>query len=87
MITALSSIRLQAWLYVLLIYSFMSGLLSLTAYAWPHLSIPEGLMVTMEGALALVLGGVVMVSLMMGWKSIRIITSLLLLVIVSYNIS
>lgn len=86
MITALSSIRLQAWLYVLLIYSFMSGLLSLTAYAWPQLSIPEGLMVTMEGALSLVLGGVVMVSLMMGWKSIRLITSVLLLVIVSYNI-
>ena len=41
---------------------------------------------TMEGALSLVLGGVVMVSLMMGWKSIRLITSVLLLVIVSYNI-
>ncbi len=67
MITALSSIRLQAWLYVVLRYSSAPGGLRRTAYAWPHLNIPEGLMVTMEGALALVLGGVVMVSLMMGW--------------------
>lgn len=81
-----SHLKLQIWLYVLFASSLMAGSLGLIGHTVPQLPIPESMMVTMEGAVALVLGGVIMLSLMMGWLAARLVTGGLLIMIGGYSV-
>lgn len=86
MIDTQNNIRLQACLYVLFLSSVLSGALSLAGHIWPQLPVPGSIMVSTQGALALVFGGITMVSLMMRWRKIQRVTGYLLLVLGGYNI-
>lgn len=80
------NLRLHAGLYVLFVLSVVSGTVSLIGNTWPQLPVPHGLMVTTQGALALVFGGLIMLSLMMRWRKLQRISAGLLIVLASYNI-
>lgn len=79
-----NTIRLQVGLYLLFICSLLVGTLGLTGYLWPELAIPESLMVTLNGTVALALGGLAMLSLLMHWPLVRRISGILLAVIGAY---
>jgi len=86
MMTTPKHLRIQAGLYVLFVLSALIGLLSLVGNTWPQLPVPGSLLVTTQGALALLLGGIIMVSLMMHWRRVRHLSGYLLLILASYNI-
>lgn len=79
-------LKLQVWLYILFVSSFLAGVLGLAGHMLPQLPIPESMMVTMEGAVALILASIIMMSLMMGRELPRLVTGALLMAIGAYSI-
>ncbi len=86
MLSTTKTLRFQVSVYVLLITSLLSGVLGLAGHAWQPLPVPESLTVTLEGAMAMVLGGLIILSLMMHWRVPRLVSGGLLLAIASYSI-
>lgn len=80
-----TDLRLQVWLYILFISSLLAGSLGLAGHAWPQLPVPESLMVTAGGAVALILSGAVMLSLMMQRRHLQRLLGGLLLAVAIYG--
>lgn len=84
--TVKDSLELQVWLYILFVSSLLAGALSLVGHAWPALSVPDTLMVTVQGAVSLILAGIIMMSLLLGIRTLRILSGALLLLIAAYSL-
>ncbi|WP_159078974.1 putative bifunctional diguanylate cyclase/phosphodiesterase [Orrella marina] len=84
--TIKDSLELQVWLYILFVSSLLTGTLGLVGNTWPELSVPDSLMVTSQGAIALILGGIIMMSLLLGLRSPRLSSGVLLLLMAVYSL-
>jgi len=72
------ALSFQIFLFILFVSGTLAGLLTLLAHIWPGLPIPHDLVVTVQGALALILGGILMVAIMLSYRRLQLVTGAIL---------
>lgn len=74
------------WIYLLSLSSFLAGIVGALGHLLPRLMVPPALMVALDGVLALLLGGLLLISLLTDERRWRLTSGVLLLVLSAYSL-